>query len=137
VCDPCHQTKSHQGPYPVSTSVSTVPLEQVFSDVWGPAPASVGKHQYYVSFIDDYSKFTWIYLLKKRSEVYQVFLNFQQFVERKFSRKIITMQTDWGGEYEKLNSFIQKVGITFNALLLKIFCLCFFSCCNMVAKFYG
>ena len=66
VCDPCQQAKSHQLPYPTSTSVSTVPLEQVFSDVWGPAPASVGKHQYYVSFIDEYSNFTWIYLLKKR-----------------------------------------------------------------------
>jgi histone deacetylase 1/2 len=87
-------------------------LEQIFSDVWGPAPTSVGKHSYYVSFIDDFSKFTWIYLLKKRSDVYQAFLNFQQLVERKFNRKIITMQTDWGGEYEKLNSFFQKVGIT-------------------------
>ena len=73
---------------------------------------SVGKHTYYVSFIDDFSKFTWIYLLKKRSDVYQAFLNYQQYVERKFDRKIITMQTDWGGEYEKLNGFFQKVGIT-------------------------
>jgi histone deacetylase 1/2 len=87
-------------------------LEQVFSDVWGPAPVSVGKHSYYVSFIDDFSKFTWIYLLEKRSYVYQVFLNFQQLVERKFGTKIITMQTDWGGEYEKLHGFFQKVGIT-------------------------
>jgi histone deacetylase 1/2 len=86
-------------------------LEQIFSDVWGPAPLSVGKHSYYVSFIDDFSKFTWIYLLKKRSEVYQVFLDFQQYVERQFGRKILTMQTDWGGEYEKLNSFFQRVGI--------------------------
>jgi histone deacetylase 1/2 len=51
-------------------------------------------------------------LLKKRSDVYQVFLNFQQLVERKFGRKIITMQTDWRGEYEKLHGFFQKVGIT-------------------------
>jgi histone deacetylase 1/2 len=51
-------------------------------------------------------------LLQKRSDVYQAFLNFQQFVERKFGRKIITMQTDWGGEYEKLHSFFQKAGIT-------------------------
>ena len=76
VCDACQLGKSHQLPYPTSTSVSTVPLEQVFSDVWGPAPISVGKHSYYVSFIDDFSKFTWIYLLKNRSDVYQVFLNF-------------------------------------------------------------
>jgi histone deacetylase 1/2 len=112
VCDSCHLAKSHQLPYPVSISVSTIPFEEVFSDVWGPAPVSVGKYAYYVSFIDDYSKFTWIYLLKKCSEVYQVFLNFQQLVEQKFGRKIITMQTDWGGEYEKLHGFFQKVGIT-------------------------
>jgi len=79
--------------------------------VWGPAPQSVGRYQYYVSFIDDFSKFTWIYLLRNRSEVFQVFLNFQQHVERLFNRKIITMQTDWGGEYQKLNSFFQKIGI--------------------------
>jgi histone deacetylase 1/2 len=90
ICDPCQQAKSHQLPYPVSTSVSTAPLEQIFSDVWGPAPLSVGKHAYYVSFIDDFSKFTWIYLLKKRSEVFQVFLDFQQYVERQFGRKILT-----------------------------------------------
>jgi histone deacetylase 1/2 len=84
----------------------------VFSDVCDPAPISVGKHAYYVSFIDDYSKFTWIYFLKKGSKVYQVFLNFQQLVKQKFGRKIITMQTDWGGEYEKLHGFFQKIGIT-------------------------
>jgi histone deacetylase 1/2 len=76
VCDSCQLAKSHQLPYPISTSVSTAPLEQVFSYVWGPAPLSASKHAYYVSFIDDYSKFTWIYLLKKRSDVYQAFLNF-------------------------------------------------------------
>ena len=94
ICDPCQQAKSHQLPYPISFSVSTAPLQLVFSDVWGPAPTSVGRHSYYVSFIDDYSKFTWIYLLKKRSEVFQVFKNFQNLVERKLNTKIIAMQTD-------------------------------------------
>jgi histone deacetylase 1/2 len=96
VCDSCRLAKSHQLPYPISTSRSTVPFEQVFSDVWSPVPLSTGKHAYYVSFIDDYSKFVWIYLLIKRSSVYQAFLNWQQYVERKFDRKIVTIQTDWG-----------------------------------------
>ena len=112
VCDPCQQAKSHQLPYPISVSASTSPLQLIFSDVWGPAPTSVGRFSYYVSFIDDYSKFTWIYLLKKRSDVFQVFINFQNLVERKLNSKIIAMQTDWGGEYEKLNSFFQKLGIS-------------------------
>jgi histone deacetylase 1/2 len=109
VCDACQQAKSHQLPYPKSTSESQFPLDLVFSDVWGPAPDSVGRKKYYVSFIDDFGKFTWIYLLKYKSEVFQVFHEFQTLVERRFDRKIKAMQTDWGGEYEKLNSFFRKV----------------------------
>ena len=65
-----------------------------------------------MSFIDDFSKYTRIYLLKKRSDVFQVFLNFQALVERQFDSKILALQSDWGGEYEKLNSFFQKLGIS-------------------------
>ena len=78
----------------------------------GSCPNSVGRHTYYVSFIDDYSKFSWIYLLKKRSDVFQVFKNFQALVERQFYSKILVVQSDWGGEYEKLNSFFQTLGIS-------------------------
>jgi histone deacetylase 1/2 len=112
VCDSCLKAKSHQLPYPKSTSVSRAPLDLIFSDVWGPAPTSVGRHTYYVSFIDDYSKYTWIYLIKKKSDVFQVFHDFQNLVERKFNKKIISIQSDWGGEYEKLNSFFQRIGIS-------------------------
>jgi histone deacetylase 1/2 len=103
VCDPCQHAKSHQLPYPISTSVSTAPVQLVFSDVWGPAPTSVGRHDYYVSFIDDYSKFTWIYFLKKKSDAFVAFVNFQKLVERKCNRKILTVQSDWGGEYVKIS----------------------------------
>ena len=43
VCDACQQAKSHQLPYAKSSSVSSAPLELVFSDVWGPALESVGR----------------------------------------------------------------------------------------------
>jgi hypothetical protein len=48
--------------------------------VWDPAPTSVGKNKFYVSFIDDYSKFAWIFLLKHKSEVFTKFHEFQQHV---------------------------------------------------------
>jgi histone deacetylase 1/2 len=92
--------------------VSSAPLELMFSDVWGPAPMSFGRYKYYVSFIDDYSKFTWIYLLKHKSDVFQKFCDFQQHVERLFDRKILAFQSDWGGEYHKLNSFLSRIGIS-------------------------
>jgi histone deacetylase 1/2 len=53
----------------------------------------------------------WIYLLKKKSDVFQTFHNFQKLVERQFDKKILVVQSDWGGEYEKLNSFFKKIGI--------------------------
>lgn len=96
VCDACQQSKSHQLPYPKSVSISLEPLQLIFSDVWGPAPSSVGNKCYYVSFIDDFSKFTWVYLLKHKSKVFEKFQAFQNLVEQLLNRKIKTMQTDWG-----------------------------------------
>jgi histone deacetylase 1/2 len=64
-----------------------------------------------VSFIDDHTKYTWIYLLRQKLNVFVVFRDFQALVERKFNKKILSMQTDWGGEYERLNSFFQRIGI--------------------------
>jgi hypothetical protein len=81
VCDAYQQAKSHQLPYPKSSSASKSPLELIFSNVWGPACDSIGRNKYHVSFIDHFSKFTWIYLLKNKSKVFQKFKEFQALVE--------------------------------------------------------
>jgi hypothetical protein len=85
-------------PYPKFFSVSNNPLDLVFPDVWRLAPTSVGRNNCYVSFINDFSKFTWISLLQHKSEVFQCFHDFQNLVECLFNRKIVAVQTDWGGE---------------------------------------
>jgi hypothetical protein len=92
--------------------VSTQPLELIFSNVWRPAPESVGRHKYYVSFMDEYRKFIWIHLIKFKSEVFQIFQEFQALVKRLFNKKIIIVQSDWGGEYELLKPFFTKLGIS-------------------------
>jgi hypothetical protein len=61
VCDACACAKAHQLLYQLSSSTSFAPLQLIFSDVWGHAIESFGRKRYYVFFIDDYSKFTWIY----------------------------------------------------------------------------
>jgi hypothetical protein len=113
VCGPCQQGKAHQLSYLKSSSVSTTPLELIFSDVWGPAPESSGRKKFYVSFIDDFFKFVWIYTIKHKSKVLERFHDFQSLVERLFDQKVLTMQTDTeGGEYHKLNTFFQCIGIS-------------------------
>jgi hypothetical protein len=76
VCDACQQAKSHQLPFSDSTRVTTKHLELVHSDVWGPAIKFVNSYLYYVTFLDDYSHLTWIYLIKHKSNVEFVFLEF-------------------------------------------------------------
>ena len=76
----------------------------------GAAPVSVGRNNFNVNFIDDFSKFTWVYLLKHKSKVFKCFHEFQNMVERLFDKKILVVQTDWGGEYQKLNTFFPRVG---------------------------
>jgi hypothetical protein len=112
VCDDCQKAKSHQLPYSKSHSSLKFPLELTYSEMWGHAPKFIGDKQYYVSFIYDYSKFSWIYPLKFKYEVFHKFVEFQNLVERLFDRKIITVQTDWGGKYQKLHGFFSKVGIS-------------------------
>jgi histone deacetylase 1/2 len=89
VCDTCQQGKSHQLPFSLSTRVTTSPLEIIYSDVWGPG--------YYVSFVDAYSRFTWLYLLKRKSDVFHVFIEFQKHVERLLDKKKYSCPVGLGG----------------------------------------
>jgi hypothetical protein len=91
VCDACACAKGHQWSFPLSSSSSSAPLWIVYSNVWGPAVDSFGHKKYYVSFIDDFSKFMWIYLLRHKSEVSKYFLEFHKLVEHLLDKKIIAV----------------------------------------------
>jgi hypothetical protein len=55
--------------------------------------------KFYVLFIDDHSRFSWLYLLRHKSEVLSCFVKFKNLVENLFSCKIKQIQTNNGGEY--------------------------------------
>ena len=75
-------------------------LKLVHGDVFGPVSVpSLGGSRYYVSFVDDFSKMTWIYFLKKKSKVFERFLEFKAIVENQADRKIKVLRTDNGGEF--------------------------------------
>ena len=60
---------------------------------------SLGGHLYYVTFIDDHSRKTWLYLLKKKDEVFKKFKEFRSKMETLNERRIKTLRSDNGGEY--------------------------------------
>ena len=70
------------------------------SDVWGPAPiTSINSTRFYVSFIDDFSKFTWFFPLKHKSQVLPTFIHFKTTIENLLNHKLKVLRTDCGGEY--------------------------------------
>jgi len=71
----CQYGKMHFLPFKTSSSHAKEILELVHTDVWGPAPIiSSSGFKYYVHFIDDFSRFTWIYPLKHKSNIAQAFI---------------------------------------------------------------
>ena len=69
-------------------------------DSSGPMPTtSMSGSRYVLTFIDDFSRYTWFFFLKKISEVLERFTEFKVLVENSSRRKIKYNRYDNGGEY--------------------------------------
>ena len=65
------------------------PFELVHTDVWGPCrTASTLGFQYFVTFIDDYSRCTWLFLMKNRAELFSIFQKFYTEIQTQFNISI-------------------------------------------------
>ncbi|KAI3412713.1 uncharacterized protein J3R85_017059 [Psidium guajava] len=99
-CSICPLAKQSAKPFPISNSRSSAIFDLIHSDVWGPAPlSSKSGFKYYVSFIDDYSRYTWVYLMRQRSDFFSIYQSFTTMVSTQFNRKIKVFRSDSGGEY--------------------------------------
>ena len=68
--------------------------------MWGPcSTVSTSGYRYFVTFIDCYSRVTWVYLLKAKDEVIRCFKEFHKLVDIQFSTKIKVLRYDNGTEY--------------------------------------
>lgn len=100
LCDACQLGKSFKLPFLYSETISNKPLERIHCDLWGPSPVTSSQgFRYYAIFVDNFSRLTWFYPLKSKSEFYTVFIRFQNLVENQFQNKIKQFQSDGGGEF--------------------------------------
>jgi transposase InsO family protein len=110
----CAQGKNIKNPFPKRNNKVEGALELIHSDVCGPMPSSsISGYVYYVSFIDDYSRKTWVYFLKSKDEVFSKFKEFKALIENLSERKIKILRSDNGGEYtsKEFVNFCKDVGI--------------------------
>ena len=83
VCEGCIFGKKHRDTFPVEISYrACTPLEIVHFDICGPIQtSSIGGYNYFLTFIDDYSRKTWVYFLKHNSDAFGYFQQFKALVE--------------------------------------------------------
>jgi hypothetical protein len=113
ICKVCALGKNIKKPFPSSNNRSKEILDLIHSDVCGPMPVrSLGGSLYYVIFID-YSRKTWLYLLKSKDEVFSKFQEFNAEIENLTNKNIKTLRTDNGGEYtsKEFVAFCKSAGI--------------------------
>lgn len=83
-CDTCQFAKNKRSVYPISITKSSVfPFDLILSDVWYAPLTSIYGHRYFVTFINDANKRTWVYLLTSKGEVLNVFKTYYKMVELK------------------------------------------------------
>ena len=115
LCEGCALGKHSRDPFPKkSKSKSTELLELIHTDVCGPLNvASLGGSIYYVTFIDDFSSYVTIYMMKQKSEVFEKWVEFVAMAENHCGKRVKNVRADNGGEYigESFVNFCKERGI--------------------------
>src|SRR3954464_13307341 len=113
-CEACELAKHSRTVYPASGNKSLKQFDLIHSDVWGPTNnTSTSGCSWFVTFIDCYSRTTWVSLLKAKSDVLSVFQNFHKMIETQFGTHIKAIRTDNGTEYTNgaFQEFLRSQGI--------------------------
>ncbi|KAJ7954402.1 Retrovirus-related Pol polyprotein from transposon TNT 1-94 [Quillaja saponaria] len=104
LCDACEFAKHKRASYPLLNNKSTTPFALIHSDVWGPSRVvSLSGYKWFVTFIDCFSRTTWVYLLRAKNEVFTCFQMFHKLVCTQFDGKVKILRSDNGTEYTEGN----------------------------------
>ncbi|RVW87783.1 Retrovirus-related Pol polyprotein from transposon TNT 1-94 [Vitis vinifera] len=101
-------------PMKTACVVPTLVPRQIVFDVWGASRINnITGSRWFVTFVDDHTRVTWVFLMKKKSEVREIFENFNNMVQTQFQAKIQVLRTDNAREYYHniLGSYLLENGI--------------------------
>ncbi|CAH9092634.1 unnamed protein product [Cuscuta europaea] len=114
-CEACQFAKHHRTNFlpRINKSVESS-FDLVHTDVWGPCPV-VSKlgHRYFVTFVDDFSRVTWLYPLKSRSDVFTAFCTFHAEIQTQFNKNIRILRSDNAKDYlsSTFQTYLSRHGI--------------------------
>ena len=101
-CELCVYAKATQKPIPKACEgeCATKFGNKVYSNLWGPAPVKTkGGRKYYITFTDDMSRLTHLYLLHLKSEAFEAYKQYEAWCMTHLGVVIKTLHSDHEGEY--------------------------------------
>lgn len=115
VCEICIKGKMTKRSFSKESYHNTQePLDLIHTDVCGPVQTVIlGKKRYILTLIDDYSKYTVVYLMEHKSEVTEKTQEYINNMKTKFKKVPKIIRSDQGKEYlnASLKNFLRKEGI--------------------------
>ena len=112
-CEPCLVGKATKKPFGKACRALGA-LDLIHSDICGPMNVKARNGAiYFLTFINDYSRYGYVYLLSHRHEALDVFKRFVLEVETKLDRRVKTLRTNRGREYlsDMFKGFCEEKGI--------------------------
>ena len=95
VCESCLEGKMTKRPFTIEGLRAEEPLRLIHSDVCGPFVTQArGGYEYYVTFIDDYSRYGHVYLMRRKSEIFEKFKEFHVEAEKQLGKSLKILRFD-------------------------------------------
>jgi transposase InsO family protein len=105
ICSACQAGKQVGATHPAKNVLTTTrPLELLHMDIFGPvAYVSIGGNKYGFVIVDYYSRYTWVFFMKEKSKVHEIFKKFSTGSQNEFDVKIKRVRSDNGTEFKNTN----------------------------------
>ncbi|KAK9750505.1 hypothetical protein RND81_02G201300 [Saponaria officinalis] len=105
-CEMCSLAKLHRLPFDRSDARATCLFELIHLDLWGPYKfASLTGAHYFLTIVDDYSRVTWTFLLKEKTQVPATIEGFFLQIQNQFGRTVKKIRSDNGTEFLQTSCF--------------------------------
>ncbi|GJT37651.1 putative RNA-directed DNA polymerase [Tanacetum coccineum] len=114
LCDTCHKAKQTRKPFPLSEHKTSNVGDLIHLDLWRPYKVTSREgFRYFLTVVDDFSRGVWLYLLKTKDEVCNMFKSFHSLLLTQFNCKIKNVRSDNGTEFvnNNMDMFFNHNGI--------------------------
>ena len=110
-CNVCPLAKQRCLPYISLNKRCSSTFDLLHLDIWGPfSVGSVEGYKFFLTIVDDYSRVTWVYMLKNKSEVQKYIPDFFAFVKKQFGKEVKAIRSDNAPELF-LSNFYHSLGV--------------------------